>query len=136
MSALDAVTLVAIPTIRDDRGALSVIEAGQDIPFPVRRIFYMHHMVAERGGHAHKDTQQVVIAASGSLELELTDGTRTVVHRLTDPSQGVYMPPMVFVRIRDISPDAVCLVLADTHYDMGRSLRTYEAFLEAVAAQG
>ncbi len=134
MSALDAVTLVDIPTIRDDRGALSVVEAERDVPFPIRRIFFMHHMLAERGGHAHRDTAQVVLAAAGSLRLELTDGTRTISHTLDDPSKGVYMPPMVFVRIRDISPDAVCLVLASTHYDMGRSLRTYEAFLEALGA--
>jgi dTDP-4-dehydrorhamnose 3,5-epimerase-like enzyme len=133
MSALDAVTLVDIPTIRDDRGALSVVEAERDVPFPIRRVFFMHHMLAERGGHAHRDTAQVVLAAAGSLRLELTDGKRTISHTLADPSQGVYMPPMVFVRIRDISPDAICLVLADTHYDMSRSLRTYEAYLEAIA---
>lgn len=133
MSVLDAVALVDIPTVRDDRGALTVIEAGRDTPFPIRRVFFMHHMVAERGGHAHRDTAQVVLAAAGTLRLEFTDGKRTVSYILDDPSQGIYMPPMVFLRIRDISPDAVCLVLADTHYDMSRSLRTYEAYLEAVA---
>ena len=53
-------------------------------------------------------------------------------HRLDDPARGLFIPAMVFLDIRDISPGAVCLVLASTHYDMGRSIRSYEAFLEAL----
>ena len=66
--------LVPIPTVGDDRGCLSVVEAGQTAPFPIRRVFYMHGMTAERGGHAHRDTDQLVVCVSGSLRLDLTDG--------------------------------------------------------------
>lgn len=124
--------LVPIPTVGDDRGCLSVVEAEQTAPFPIRRVFYMHAMTAERGGHAHRDTDQLVICVSGSLRLDLTDGRDRMSVRLADPAQGLFIPAMVFLDIRDISADAVCLVLASTHYDMGRSIRSYEAFLEAL----
>lgn len=132
MSVLDAVRLVDLPSVRDARGVLTSIESGRDAPFVIRRIFYMHHMVSDRGGHAHMDTHQVVIAAAGSLTMDLSDGSRTVSFRLDDPTKGVYTPPMVFITLRDIGPDALCLVLADTHYDMSRSLRSWEAYLAAV----
>ena len=130
---LDVVRFIDVPTVRDDRGALTVVEAGRTIPFPVRRVFYMHHMTAERGGHAHRDTEQLVVCVAGALSLVLTDGRDTVAHRLDDPARGLYVPPMVFIDIRDISPGAVCLVLASTHYDMGRSIRSLADYREAVA---
>ena len=132
VSPLSRVRLLDIPTIGDERGALSVVEAGRTVPFPIRRVFYMHHMTAERGGHAHRDTDQCVVCVAGSLRLDLTDGRDTVSHRLDDPAKGLFVPAMVFLDIRDISADAVCLVLASTHYDMSRSIRSYEAFLEAL----
>jgi dTDP-4-dehydrorhamnose 3,5-epimerase-like enzyme len=108
---------------------LSVLEGGASVPFEIRRVFFMHHITAARGGHAHRDTSQVVIAVHGSFSMTLTDGHDSVRHVLDDPSRGVYMPPMVFATLRDFSPDAVCLVLADTLYDMERSIRTYEDYL-------
>jgi dTDP-4-dehydrorhamnose 3,5-epimerase-like enzyme len=132
VSPLALVRCIDVPTMGDDRGALSVVEAGQTVPFPIRRVFYMHHMTAERGGHAHRDTDQLVVCVAGSLRLDLTDGTATVSHRLDDPARGLFIPAMVFLDIRDISPGAVCLVLASTHYDMGRSIRSYDDYLAVV----
>ncbi|WP_428565909.1 MAG: sugar 3,4-ketoisomerase [Solidesulfovibrio sp. DCME] len=131
---LGAVRPVGIPTVRDPRGCLSVIEGGRHIPFQVARVFYMHGMTADRGGHAHPDTEQLVIAAAGSLRLDLTDGLENASHVLDDPARGLYIPPMVFIDIRDLSPGAVCLVLASTHYEPGRVIRTLAAYLEAAAA--
>lgn len=130
---LGRVRPMAVPSVGDDRGWLSVVEAGQTVPFSIRRVFYMHGMTAERGGHAHRDTDQLVICVSGSLRLDLTDGRDRMSVRLADPAQGLFIPAMVFIDIRDIAPGAVCLVLASTHYDMSRSIRSYKAFLEAVA---
>ena len=131
---LDAVRPIRVPTVRDDRGALSAIEAGIHIPFAVARIFYMHGMTADRGGHAHPDTEQCVLAVAGSLRLLLTDGISNAEYRLDDPTQGLYLPPMVYIDIRDISADAVCLVLASTHYVPGAVIRSLPAYLEAAAA--
>ncbi|WP_300154659.1 FdtA/QdtA family cupin domain-containing protein [Solidesulfovibrio sp.] len=130
---LEAVRRVGVPTIRDDRGALSVIEGGRHVPFPVARVFYMHGMTADRGGHAHRDTEQCILAVAGSLRLDLTDGLGHASYVLDDPSQGLYLPAMVFLDIRDISPDAVCLVLASARYDPAGVIRSLPAYLEAVA---
>ncbi|MBI4806056.1 MAG: FdtA/QdtA family cupin domain-containing protein [Desulfovibrio sp.] len=129
MSPLSKVRLVDIPTISDSRGRLSVLEQGAGVPFEIRRVFFMHHMEADRGGHAHRDTEQVVLAAAGSFRITLTDAKSSLTYVLDDPSRGVYMPPMVYVTLTDFSPGAVCLVLASTIYDMSRSIRTYEDFL-------
>ncbi|MEA4856494.1 MAG: FdtA/QdtA family cupin domain-containing protein [Solidesulfovibrio sp.] len=131
---LAAVRHIDVPTVRDPRGCLSVLEGGRQLPFQVARVFYMHGMTADRGGHAHPDTEQCVIAVAGSLRLDLTDGLASVSHVLDDPTRGLYVPPMVFIDIRDLSPDAVCLVLASTIYEPARVIRTLAAYLEAAAA--
>ena len=133
-SPLDGVRPVAVPTARDDRGALSMLESNRHIPFAVARVFYMYGMTADRGGHAHRDTEQCIVAVAGSLRLLLTDGSDTREYILDDPGKGLYLPAMVFVDIRDISPDAVCLVLASTYYDPARVIRSLAAYREALAA--
>lgn len=133
MSVLDPVRWVELPSVKDSRGVLTSVESAADVPFEIRRVFYMHHIAAERGGHAHRDTDQVVIAAAGAFEMRLSDGARSVTYRLDDPARGVYTPRMVFIELRAFSPGAVCLVLASTHYDMGRSIRSWEEYLREVA---
>jgi len=119
----------------EDGGVLTAIEAERDIPFAIRRAFYMHATPPgiERGGHAHSDTRQILIPVAGELSVELSDGAETRTFRLSDPNRGLYMPPMTWVRLYDFSPGAVCLVLADTHYDRSKSLRTWNDFLRARA---
>lgn len=132
-SPLDGVRLLDVPTVRDDRGALSAIEGGGHIPFVVARVFYMHGMTADRGGHAHPRTEQCVLAVAGSFTVAVTDGRDTAAYRLDDPTRGLYLPPMVFLDIRDISPDAVCLVLASTHYEPKSVIRSLDVYREALA---
>jgi hypothetical protein len=131
-SVLDAVRWVELPSNVDARGVLTSIEGGQDVPFEIKRVFYMHHIVTDRGGHAHTDTEQVVTAAAGSFKMDLSDGVNTQTYVLDDPARGVYTPPMVFIRLYDFSSGAVCLVLASTHYDIAKSIRSWEAYLEAI----
>ena len=133
-SVLDAVRWVELPSNVDERGVLTSIESGQDIPFEIKRIFYMHHIITDRGGHAHADTEQVVTAAAGRFKMDLSDGVSTRTYVLDDPTRGVYTPPMVFIELYDFSPGAVCLVLASTHYDIGKSIRSWEAYLEAIGS--
>lgn len=114
----------------DSRGCLTSIEGeGQDIPIDVKRIFYMHHVTADRGGHAHIDTDQVLIGISGSFRLKLFDGKETRELLMNDCTKGVYIPRLTFTDMYDFTPDAVCLVLANTHYDMGRSLRSMDTYM-------
>ena len=133
-SVLDAVRWVELPSNVDERGVLTSIESGQDIPFEIKRIFYMHHIITDRGGHAHADTEQVVTAAAGRFKMDLSDGVDTRTYVLDDPTRGVYTPPMVFIELYDFSPGAVCLVLASTHYDIEKSIRSWEAYLEAIGS--
>jgi dTDP-4-dehydrorhamnose 3,5-epimerase-like enzyme len=132
---LDEVRWMDLPSNRDDRGVLTSIESQQDAPFPIERIFYMHHVVSDRGGHAHMDTDQVVVALAGDFELELCDGRASGIYRMDDPTRGLYVPRMIFININGMSPSTVCLVLASTHYDMSRSLRSWEDYLQALGLE-
>ncbi|WP_418314682.1 sugar 3,4-ketoisomerase [Piscinibacter sakaiensis] len=123
-------------TICDARGCLTAIEAVQNVSFEIKRIFYMHDVRkgADRGGHAHKDTDQFAIAISGSLRILVSNGVCSKVVILNEPGWGVYLPRLTWTRLYDFSDDAVCLVLANTHYDRSKSIRTWSEFQEFAGA--
>ena len=127
---LDEVRIVSLPSVVDSRGVLTAIEGTRDIPFEMKRVFYMHHIQSDRGGHAHRDTDQIVIAASGSFTLELFDGKDCKSFDMNDPTKGVYIPRMIFIRMFNFTHDSVCLVIANSYYDITRSFRTKEAYLD------
>jgi dTDP-4-dehydrorhamnose 3,5-epimerase-like enzyme len=131
-SGIDDVRWIDLPAVTDGRGTLTAIEATRDIPFAVQRIFYMHHISADRGGHAHRDTDQVVIGISGRHVVEVKDAQRSLRFVLDDPNKGLYLPRMTFTSLVEFSDGAVSLVLASTHYDRARSLRTFEDYLAAL----
>jgi hypothetical protein len=128
-SRLDEVRWIELPAMSDDRGTLTAVEGGVDIPFEIHRIFYMHHISADRGGHAHRDTDQVVIGIAGRHEIEVKDDKNTLTFVLDDPNRGLYLPRMTFTSLRAFSNGAVSLVLASTRYDRGKSIRTFEEYL-------
>src|SRR5690606_16579241 len=128
-SGLADVRWIPLPAVRDERGTLTALEGGVDLPFEIKRVFYMHHIVADRGGHAHLDTDQVVIGISGRHVIEVKDGSTSRTFVLDDPDKGLYLPRMTFTSLMEFSEDAVSLVLASTHYDRSRSLRTFEDYL-------
>ena len=131
-NGMSLVCWVELPSVVDPSGILTSIEGGIDIPFEIKRVFYMHQITLERGGHAHRDTHQLVTAVSGSFLMELTDGRNTCEFHMDDPSKGVYLPPMIYINMREYSPDAVGLVLASTHYDRSKSIRTWGEYQIAV----
>jgi hypothetical protein len=92
----------------------------------------MHHICADRGGHAHRDTDQVVIGISGRHVVEVKDAERSLLFVLDDPNKGLYLPRMTFTSLMEFSADAVSLVLASSHYDRAMSLRTFEDYLAAL----
>ena len=136
MSLLEQIKWIDIPSVTDSRGVLTSIESGGDIPFEIKRIFYMHSVVSDSGGHAHKDTDQVVIATSGNFELVLSDSKQKKTYTMNNPVKGLYIPRLVFVEILNLSKDAVCLVLASTHYDMTKSFRSWEKYLKEIEGHG
>lgn len=126
---LDQVKLVSLPSVVDSRGVLTAIESTKDIPFKIKRVFYMHHIMSNRGGHAHRDTDQVIIAISGSFTVELFDGKECAHFEMHDPAQGLYVPRMIFITMYNFTPQSVCLVMANCFYDMSRSFRSKDDYL-------
>lgn len=121
--------IIDLKSIADNRGVLTVVEGSLDIPFDIKRIFYMHHVVSDRGGHAHIDTDQVLIPIHGSLRVVLFNGTEREEYLMNDCTKGLYIPRLYFTDMYEFTPDTVCLLLSSTHYDMGKSLRSMEAYM-------
>jgi hypothetical protein len=129
---LDLVQWVDLHSSVDPRGSLTAIEGGQTIPFSIQRVYFMHGLTSDRGGHAHRDTQQLLIAAAGSCTTTLSDGREERRYECNNPGRGLYIAPMLFIRLSRFSADAVVLVLASTRYDRSRSIRSWDEYLEAV----
>ncbi len=121
--------LIELNTNNDTRGSLTAIEGGIDIPFEIKRCYLLHHLESARGGHAHRDTHQLVIAASGSISLMLSNGTVSKLFILDSPKYGLLIAPMTWIEIPQFSLGAVVVVLASTHYRHDRTLRNRELFL-------
>jgi len=126
---LSAVRWIVSAHSDDDRGTLSVLEEAA-LPFPIRRIFYMHRIPEghERGGHAHQDTQQHVLALTGRFAMDVSDGERTQTFVLDDPNRGLYLPAMTWVRLYGFEANTVVLVLCDTKYDDSRVIRNWDHY--------
>ncbi len=130
---LNDVRLMRLNTNADSSGKLTAIEANNDVPFEIRRVFYISNVTegGVRGGHAHRETDQLAVAVSGAVRIVVSDGTDSRQVILDDPSTGILLPRMIWVSLTDFSQGAVCLVLANTHYDRSRSIRDWDSYLEA-----
>jgi len=131
---LDQVHWIDLPSHADARGVLTAAEGGRDLPFEIRRVYFVHDIVQDRGGHAHRDTHQVVVAAHGRFTITLSDGTHERAFVLDDVRRGLYLGPMLFIRLSDFSPGTVMVSLASTHYDTARSIRSWADYLAAIRA--
>ncbi len=122
-----------ITHIDDDRGTLTALE-NSELPFAIQRIFYMHRVPSghERGGHAHRHTDQCVIAVAGTVSIDVSDGTRTETFRLDNPNRGLYMPRMIWVRLYEFAPTAVALVLCSTPYNPRHVIRSWDDYRRLV----
>ena len=118
----------------DDRGQLVSVEAMRDIPFEVKRIYYIYDTLAgvRRGFHAHRKLQQILICVHGSCSIHLDDGAETCEVRLDNPTTGLYITRDIWREMYDFSPDAVLMVLASELYDEADYIRNYDEFLKFV----
>lgn len=124
-------TIVQLSKHHRPQGNITVVENGDTIPFNVKRIYYIYDVPGggERGSHAHKDLSQLIIAASGSFSVTLTDGKVKRTFILNRPYQGLYIVPGIWRDIDDFSSGSVCLVLASEKYDKEDYIRSYDDFL-------
>ena len=128
------VKLYDFPPHGDDRGQLIAIEEMQDIPFDVKRIYYIYDTLpgVRRGFHAHRNLQQILICVSGSCKIHLDTGFDTAEVLLDRPDRGLYISNDMWREMYDFSEGAVLLVLASQHYDEADYIRNYDAFIEMV----
>lgn len=129
-STIEDCRVIDLRKISDPRGNLTPIEGGQDLPFEVKRVYYLYDVPSgqSRGGHAHRALQQLIIAVNGSFTLTLDDGENRKVVTLNRPYQGLLIVPGIWRVLDDFSSGAVLLCLASEHYDEADYIRNYKEF--------
>lgn len=125
---------IHLPHLNDRRGDLTFVEGGYHIPFKIARVYYIYNVPVDtqRGGHAHRDLEQVVFALSGSFRLKIDNGTVKSEYWLNDPRKGLYINKMIWREMDNFSQDAVCMVIASHRYDEADYYRDYGEFLAAL----
>ncbi|MDM5066756.1 sugar 3,4-ketoisomerase [Aeromonas salmonicida] len=127
------VKLIPLQTHGDERGSLVALEEGENIPFEIKRVYYMFktNQGVRRGFHAHRTLKQVAIAVRGSCRFLLDDGHERVEILLDNPAQGLLIESFMWREMYDFSDDCVLMVLADQLYDENDYVRDYQVFIEA-----
>ncbi|MEI7369831.1 FdtA/QdtA family cupin domain-containing protein [Pectobacterium sp. 1950-15] len=125
------VKMIQLPTLADERGALVALEERKNIPFEIKRVYYLFKTKdgVRRGFHAHKALKQVAIAVRGSCRFLLDNGDEKIELLLDNPAQGIAIEPYIWHEMYDFSEDCVLMVLADQPYDESDYIRNYDEFL-------
>lgn len=126
------IKIIPLQTHGDERGSLIALEEGENIPFPVKRVYYLFNTKdgVRRGFHAHKTLKQVAIVVRGSCRFVLDDGSERVEVLLDNPAQGLLIESFMWREMYDFSEDCVLMVLADQLYDESDYIRDYDCFLK------
>lgn len=129
--------IIELPKHIDPRGNLTVAEEHKNIPFDIKRVYWTYDVPGgeSRGGHAHREIHEVLVATSGSFTVTLDDGKETTTVLLNHPWQGLLIPPCTWRTLNDFSSGAVCLVLASELYDEAEYINDYDEFLEIAHTQ-
>lgn len=116
------------------RGHLTPIEEMIDVPFDIKRVYYLTRVPENttRGYHSHKNLEQILICLNGNIKIKVSDGKTEDVVVLSDPAEGLYIGPMIWREMFDFSPGSVLLVLASEHYDETDYIRDYDEYLRCV----
>jgi dTDP-4-dehydrorhamnose 3,5-epimerase-like enzyme len=134
---IDDCKLVELPVVENPQGHLTFIEERRHVPFPIARVYYLYDVPegAVRGGHAHRELEQLIVAISGSFDVVLDDGAARRTVTLNRSRIGLYLPSMIWRELVEFSSGSVCMVLASAHYDEGDYYRDYDGFKAALEAQ-
>jgi len=131
-SVYDCVIL-PLRKVNNRAGNITIVEGQTNVPFEVKRVYYLYDIPGgeDRGGHAHKDLYQLIVAASGSFDVLLDDGINKKVVTLNRPDYGLMVVPGIWRELMEFSSGAICLVLASDIYKESDYHRNYETFLAA-----
>lgn len=135
MYIMDKIQMIEFPQKGDERGHLVIVEGEQDIPFIIKRVFYIYGSDKEviRGQHANRKTEFVLINIVGKSKVKVKDGKgNEAIYCLERPNTGIYLPTMIWKDMYDFSSDSVLLVLASTHYDPDEYIRDYADFVREI----
>jgi hypothetical protein len=124
-------SVIELPKINDRSGNITPVTNYENIPFGIKRVFYIYDIPGgeDRGAHAHKECQQFLVAASGSFEIGLDDGVNKRTVTLNRPNYGLHIPPGIWAAEKGFSSGSVCLVLASHKYDEKDYIREYSNFI-------
>lgn len=130
---IDKCKIINLPKIEDTRGNLTFIEENSLIPFEIKRVYYLYDVPggSERGGHAHKALNQLIIPLGGSFDVELDDGKSKKTFTLNRPYKGLYICPGIWRELKNFSSGSVCLVLASNLYSEDDYYRDYDQFISS-----
>ena len=125
-------SLVKLPKLAVERGSITPVNNNVEVPFAIKRIYYLYDVPSgsDRGAHAHKELQQLIVAASGSFTITVDDGLLKRSFTLSQPNVGLYLPPGLWRELTDFSGGSICLVLASAIYSQEDYLRDYFKFKE------
>lgn len=135
MHNINKVRMLEFPQHGDERGHLVIVEGEKDIPFDIKRAFYIYGSKADvvRGQHANRVSEFVLINVAGKSKVKVKDGEgNEAIYCLNRPHTGIYLPTMVWKDMYDFTPDSVLLVLASTHYDANEYIRDYNEFVKEI----
>lgn len=135
MHNMNKVKLLDFPQRGDERGHLVIAEGGKDIPFDIKRVFYIYGSDKDvvRGQHANRRTEFVLINVAGTSKVKVKDGEgNEAIYCLDRPHMGIYLPTMVWKDMYDFSEDSVLLVLASEHYDNTEYIRDFDEFTKEI----
>ena len=129
-SKLEGVMLISFPTVLAERGNLTALELPEVVPFNVKRIFLVHKVsnTEIRGEHAHKNCWQLLLATTGSVMVDVTDGELKESYQLDSPEEGLLIPPLIWGTQYNFSANAALLVLASEAFDAGDYIHNFEDF--------
>lgn len=132
MNTINDCKIISLPKEEDTRGSLTYIYEQIQVPFQIRRVFYIYDVPAgkDRGVHAHKECWEFIVATSGAFEVYLNDGVNETSVTLNRPYQGLLVPPGIWIQEREFTTGAICLVLASHDYCESDYIRDYTEYLE------
>lgn len=131
---MSLIHLFELKTLGDERGHLNVLENSRNIPFDIKRVYYLTGTLpgVPRGFHAHRQLRQVAVCVSGSCKMKMDDGTHREEVLLDAPNKAIFIDKMIWHEMHEFSSDCVLLVLADDFYDEQDYIRDYSVFMELI----